>query len=249
MSRACVSSSTTATIRSSRSPGDACHRLPRTPDRVVQSWRPGWWRAPRRSPSDQEGSSSACSVDNAGRGATPTRRRPRTREPADHDVGVHRAPLVLAHVLGPRRDDERLDEPIGVGEIAEQAPLRGAAAPPVATDPAHRRGELRLRRRHPIRDRTSTGPASGVGSRFTIGALVAWPVLIDGMRDEAASGATPRADHQQAGRDDVGGQDAPARDDAPDGAADRNRANQHDHVDAHAAGPHPPWQRALGRRR
>ena len=42
--------------------------------------------------------------------------------PLDHHVGPDRPPLVLAHVLGPGVDDERLDEPVGRGEVAEQAP-------------------------------------------------------------------------------------------------------------------------------
>ena len=57
-------------------------------------------------------------------------------------VGGPGASLVLAEVLGPRLDDERLDEAIGVGEIAEQAPPLGAAATSISLDPGHRLGEL-----------------------------------------------------------------------------------------------------------
>ena len=81
-----------------------------------------------------------------------------------HHVGGPGAPLVLAEVLAPRLDDERLEEAIGVGEVAEQPPLLGAAAAPVALDAAHHRRELaRGRRRHPVGDTvTSTGPSSAV---------------------------------------------------------------------------------------
>src|SRR5580698_7431013 len=46
--------------------------------------------------------------------------------------------LVLAHVLQPRFDHERLDEPRRIGGVLVDAPAVGAVAPPLVVEPLHR---------------------------------------------------------------------------------------------------------------
>ena len=164
-------------------------------------------------------------------------------------VGGPGASLVLAEVLGPRLDDERLDEAIGVGEIAEQAPPLGAAATSISLDPGHRLGELALRRRrNAIGDRhehrSVTGTRLECDDRFgRLGRSQVERVHV--VQSPAPRRRRPR--QQYGGRDQMGVQEAPRRDASPERAADGDAARQRDHVDPHPAGAHPPRQGALGR--
>src|SRR5258708_6278085 len=56
-------------------------------------------------------------------------------------VGVDGGSTVLAQVLTPRLDDERLDELARIGEIAEQAPSIRARSSAMSFDQSHRVGE------------------------------------------------------------------------------------------------------------
>ena len=144
--------------------------------------------------------------------------------PLQHHVGGAGAALVLAQVLAPRVDLERLDEAVGVGEVAVQPPLRrprraGGRAPRCASSRRTRRGPPPARGTTTV---TSTGPALGSGSSMTIGAVErrrAQIEVLDGT--EAPAAGRGDAGHEHRRRQDVGDRDAPAGDAAPQRAAER----------------------------
>src|SRR3954470_24478764 len=65
-----------------------------------------------------------------------------------HELAVAggRALEVLAQVLLPRRDDEGLEEHVGIVAVAKQAPPFGARPAPRSPHQEHRRAEVLLRR-------------------------------------------------------------------------------------------------------
>ena len=157
---------------------------------------------------------------------------------------------LLAAVLAPRRDDERLEQHVLVLAAAVEAPPGRTGAPPRASTRrmAERNGASEAVSTAYV-TWTSTGPSSGSGSKTRFGVAQVVVMLRSTVPVPWSSGST-RTLAATSASSTAGGEERDRcaerlRREAPAERPDRHGAHEDEDVDRRTAGPHPLREREL----